>query len=80
MPYENPFRRVNMAEGTWAVLCLGQPMKDDDIPADFDHDVDEGTYAVLATKSGFATREDAVRYAATINPSWRLMIAKLEAP
>jgi hypothetical protein len=77
---DNPFNRVKMAEGTWAVLCLGAPMRDEDIPPDFDPNVDEGRDEQLATRSGFPTREAAVKYAATINPSWRPLIAKLEAP
>ena len=76
----NPFNRVKMTEGTWAVICLGRPMRDEDLPVGFDYTVDEGVDGVLATRSGFPTREDAVRYAATVNPSWRPLIAKLEAP
>jgi len=55
-----------MAEGTWVVIYLGHP----------DHLGDEA----LATRSGFPTREDAVGYAATIDPCWRPVVAKLEAP
>jgi len=71
MNSDNLFNRIKMTEGTWAVICLGGPNPDPDYPQ---------AQSNLATRSGFATREDAVRYAATINPSWRPMVAKLEAP
>lgn len=80
MSFDNPYNRVPMAEGTWGVICLGRPMRDEDLPPGFDYRVDEGTEPALATRSGFPTREAAVKYAATINPSWRPMVAKLEAP
>ncbi len=78
--FDNPYNRVEMAEGTWAVICLGRPMRDEDLPPDFDPNEHEGRDEALATHSGFPTREDAVRYAGSINPCWRPMIAKLEAP
>jgi len=77
---DNPFNRVKMAEGTWAVICLGAPMRDKDFPPGFNYTRDEGCDEILATRSGFPTREDAVRYACTINPTWRPLVAKLEAP
>ncbi len=76
----NPYNRVEMAEGTWAVLCLGKPMRDEDIPPDFDPYTDSGREPALATRSGFATREEAAHYAASINPSWLPMVARLEVP
>ena len=77
---DNPFNRVAMAEGTWAVICLDSPMRDEDLPVGFDYTTDSGTEPSLATRSGFATREDAVQYAASVNSSWRPLIAKLETP
>ena len=79
---DNPHNRVPMAEGTWAVILLTRPMRDEDLPPDFGpySDSSEGVEPVLATRSGFPTRADAVRYAATINPSWQPMIVKLEVP
>jgi hypothetical protein len=76
---DNPYNRIKMAEGTWAVICLGKPMRDEDLPVGFDYTVDEGRDEQLATRSGFPDREAAVKYAATINPAWRPVIAKLEA-
>lgn len=75
---DNPYNRIPLAEGTWAVICLGRPTRDADLPPSFDPNVDDGLSPELATSSGFKTRRDAVRYAQTINPSWRPVIAKLE--
>lgn len=80
MPADNPYNRVEMSEGTWVVICLGTPMRDEDLPVGFDYRTDSGTEPALATRSGFATREDAAHYAASTNPSWRPMVAKLEKP
>lgn len=77
---DNPYNRVEMAEGTWAVICLGKPMRDEDLPVGFDYTTDSGTEPALATQSGFPTREDAAQYAASVNPSWRPMVAKLGTP
>lgn len=77
---DNVFKRVEMVPGSWAVICLGRPLPDAELPASFDPSQDSGRGPELATRSGFATREDAAYFAATIDSSWRPMVARLEVP
>lgn len=56
----NPYNRVEMSEGTWAVICLGSPMRDEDLPVGFDYTTDSGRGPALATRSGFATRHQGI--------------------
>ena len=80
MTVDNPYNRVKMVEGTWAVICLNAPLRDEDLPVSFYRPEGVDREPALATRSGFTTREDAAHYAASIHPSWRPMVAKLEAP
>lgn len=78
---DNPYNRVKMVEGTWVVICLHTRKQDDDLPPGLGPDSqDEDCFeAILATRSGFPTREDAARYAATVHVCYRPVIARLEA-
>jgi hypothetical protein len=66
-----------MEVGTWVVICLDR--QEPDMGYDFEG---RGRLRppILGTRWGFPTREDAVRYARSVSPSWCPVVALLEKP
>lgn len=74
---DNPYNRTDIAPGRWIVLCRADSRETawfetcSRLPAS-----EKGKY-LLATSSGFETREDAQHYANGISPSREPLIAQI---